>query len=70
MISCKKCSGTGNMGLISSVRCNVCSGTGEISGNEYKLIIEPKFSWGADIYRVFRSDEYGIKGAKRLVEGS
>jgi RecJ-like exonuclease len=38
LVDCKKCKGTGNMGQITSVRCNLCHGTGEMSiGSEDSL---------------------------------
>jgi len=29
-ITCKKCNGTGDMGMIASSRCNACHGSGKI----------------------------------------
>jgi len=65
-ITCKKCNGTGDMGLFVSSRCNICKGTGkiEINGGEAEILYE--FFEG--LVDEDTDDEWLEKQLKRLIE--
>lgn len=65
-IKCKKCKGTGDMGMIASSRCNACSGTGTIDiddGDEESL-----FEWLEGFLDEDTDEQWLEEQMKRMIE--